>query len=214
MADIFQEIEEDLRRERMKRLWDRYGLIVVGAVLALALAAAGWQGWRWYERNERAKAAERFAAALATAARGEHAAAIEAFAGLGRDGPKGYRLLARLQEAAGRGAQGDRAGAVGIYESLAADTALPPLYRDLAVLLSVLHQANDGDSRALAARLEPLAADGAPFRHTAREVQAALALRRGDRAAAEGLLRRLAEDATAPDGARRRAAELLASLKG
>ncbi len=213
MADIFQEIEEDLRRERMKRLWDRYGLFLVGGLLVLALGLAGWQGWRWYEREQRLRAAERFAAALATAARGEHAAAIEAFAALGQDGPSGYRLLARLQEAAGRGAQGDRAGAVGLYESLATDTALPSLYRDLAVLLSVLHQANEGDAAALAARLEPLAAEGAPFRHSARELQAALALRRGDRAAAEALLARLAEDAAAPVGARRRAAELLASLR-
>ena len=213
MADIFQEIEEDLRRERMKRLWDRYGGIAVGLILALALAVAAWQGWRWYEREQRVKAAERFASALATAARGEHAAAIDAFASLARDGPAGYRLLARLQEAAGRGAQGDRAGAVGLYESLAADSATPPLYRDLVTVLSVLHQANEGDAAALAARLEPLAAEGAPFRHTARELQAALALRRGDRAAAESLLRRVAEDATAPDGARRRAGEVLASLR-
>ncbi|MFQ3622564.1 MAG: tetratricopeptide repeat protein [Acetobacteraceae bacterium] len=214
MADIFDEIEEDLRKERARRLWDRYAWIVLTAAGALLLAIAGWQGWRWYERTERTRAADRFAAAATTAARGDTAAAIDAFAALARDAPAGYRLLARFQEAAGRGAAGDPDAAVGLYESIAADGGVPALYRDLAVLLSVMHQADRADPAALAQRLSPLAAEGAPWRHSARELQAVLAARRGDRAEAATLLRALAADPAAPDGARRRAGELLGALGG
>ena len=43
MADIFNEVEQDLRREQMKRLWDRIGIYVI-AVAVLVVAITG--GWR------------------------------------------------------------------------------------------------------------------------------------------------------------------------
>lgn len=212
MADIFDEIEEDLRRERLKRLWNRYGWLVLAAAAALVLGVAGWRGWQWHEERQARAAADRFLAAAA-ADRGE-AAAAEAFARLAADAPAGYRLLARLQEAGLRARQGDTAGAVALYEAIARDPATPPLYRDLAVLFAVLHQAEAADPRALADRLAPLAAAGAPFRHSALELQAVLAERRGDRAEARRLLEELVADPAAPEGVRRRAGAMLGAVRG
>lgn len=212
MADIFDEIEEDLRKERAKKLWDRYGWIVLVAAGAVVLGVAGWRGWQWHQGRQAAEAAERFLAAAAVAERGEPAAAVEAFAALSADAPAGYRMLARLREAGAKAKLGQTGEAVALYQALAADPAAPPLYRDLATLLAVLHQADSGDPRALADRLAPLAAVGAPFRHSAMELQAVLAERRGDRAEARRLLQALAEDSAAPEGVRRRAGQMLAAL--
>jgi hypothetical protein len=212
LADIFDEIEQDLRKERAKTLWHRYGWIVLLVVGGIVLGVAGWRGWQWYEHRQAAQAAERFLAAAAAADRGEAAAAAAAFAELSRDAPSGYRVLARLHEAGLKARQGQTAEAVALYETLARDTAVPPLYRDLAALLAVLHQADAGDPRALADRLAPLAAAGAAFRYSAMELQAVLAERRGDRAEARRLLEALAEDRAAPDGVRRRAGEMLGAF--
>ena len=46
MADIFQEVDEEVRREQLKKLWDRYGLLVV--ILAI-LIVAGVGAWRFYQ---------------------------------------------------------------------------------------------------------------------------------------------------------------------
>jgi hypothetical protein len=212
LADIFDEIEEDLRKERAKKLWDRYGWIVLVAAGAIVLGIAGWRGWQWYQHREAAAAANRFLAAASAADRGEPAAAAEAFAALSAEAPAGYRLLARLREAGAKARLGQAEEAVALYDSVAADSAAPPLYRDLAALLSVLHQADRGDPRALADRLAPLAAEGAPFRHSAQELQAVLAERRGDRAEARRLLEALSQDRSAPEGVRRRAGQMLAAL--
>jgi len=209
LADIFDEIEEDLRRERAKKLWERYGWIVLVAAGAVVLGVAGWRGWQWHEQRQASRAAERFLAATAAADRGEAAAAAAAFAELSREAPSGYRVLARLREAGVMAREGDTAAAVALYETLARDPGVPPLYRDLAALLAVLHQADTGDPRALADRLAPLAAPGAAFRFSAMELQAVLAERRGDHAEARRLLEALAGDPAAPDGVRRRAGEVL-----
>lgn len=212
MADIFDEIEEDLRKERAKKLWDRYGWIVLVVAGGIILGVAGWRGWQWYEHRQASQAAERFLAAAAAADRGEAAAAAAGFAELSREAPSGYRVLARLREAGLKARQGATAEAVALYETLAGDAAVPPLYRDLAALLAVLHQVDSGDPRALADRLAPLAAPGAAFRYSAMELQAVLAERRGDRVEARRLLEALAEDRAAPDGVRRRAGEMLGAF--
>lgn len=214
MTDIFTEVEEDLRRERLKRLWDRYGWAATAVVLAAVLGAAGWQGWRWYEAREAAAAATRYLAAMRAAESQDTAAAIAQFAALHAEAPTGYRLLARLQEAAARARAGERDIAIAMWDQLAVDAATPQPYRDLAALMSVLHQADSGDPAALSARLAPLDRPDGAFRFSARELEAVLAERRGQRERAVAILRGLAEAEDAPAALRARAAETLGALTG
>lgn len=214
MTDIFTEVEEDLRRERAKRLWDRYGWIATAALLAVVLGTAGWQGWKWHQAREAAAAATRYLAAMQAAEANRPAEAAGDFATLLRDAPAGYRLLARFQEAAARARAGERDIALAMWDQLAADGATPQPYRDLAALMSVLHQADTGDPAALSARLSGLDRPDGAFRFSARELQAVLAERQGQRERAVTILRSLAEAADAPVAMRARASETLGALTG
>jgi hypothetical protein len=214
LTDIFTEVEEDLRRERAKRLWDRYGWIATAALLLVVLGTAGWQGWKWYQAREAAAAATRYLAAMQAAEANRTAEAAGDFATLLRDAPSGYRLLARFQEAAARARAGERDIALAMWDQLAADGATPQPYRDLAALMSVLHQADTGDPAALSARLAGLDRPDGAFRFSARELQAVLAERQGQRERAVSILRSLAEAPDAPMAMRSRAAETLGALTG
>ena len=207
---LFREIEEDLRQEHWAKLWKRYGNYVVGAVVALVLSVAGYQGWRAYDIATRQSDGERFAAALALAGDKQTQAAAEAFAGLAADATAGYALLARFQEAALLAKRGEPAAAA--YADLAQDPGVDAVYRDLAVILGAFHEMNGPGAGDLSARLAPLTADGNPWRHSAKELTAVLAARAGDRTKARALFTALAADATAPQGIRARAGEMLAIL--
>lgn len=206
---LFREIEEDLRQEHWAKLWKRYGNYAVGAVLALVLSVAGYQGWRAYDIATRQSDGERFAAALKLADDKQTQAAAEAFAGLAADATAGYALLARFQEAALLAKRGDPAAA---YAELAQDPGVDAVYRDLAVILGAFHEMNGPGAGDLSARLAPLTADGNPWHHSAKELIAVLAARAGDRTKARALFTALAADATAPQGIRARASEMLAIL--
>lgn len=212
MTDIFTEVEEDLRRERAKRLWDRYGWIVT-VVLVLAVAGTGgFQAWRWYEAREAANASARYLAA-ARAVEDERAGpALEGFAGLVQNAPAGYRLLARFQEAALHARAGQTETALALWAQIERESGTPEPYRELATLMSVMHQVDSGDPAALSARLTPLDRPDGTFRFSARELQAALAERQQDRAHATAILRSLAEAADAPVALRSRASEALTAL--
>jgi predicted negative regulator of RcsB-dependent stress response len=50
------DLEEQEQVAELKAWWNQYGNLIVSAITAAALAFAGWQGWRWYERNQAAQA--------------------------------------------------------------------------------------------------------------------------------------------------------------
>ncbi len=206
---LFREIEEDLRQEHWAKLWKRYGNYFVGAVIALVLSVAGYQGWRAYDIATRQSDGERFAEALTLAGDKQTQAAAEVFAGLAADATAGYALLARFQEAALLAKRGEPAAA---YADLAQDPGVDAVYRDLAVILGAFHELNGPGAGDLSARLAPLTADGNPWRHSAKELTAVLAARAGDRTKARALFTALAADVTAPQGIRARAGEMLAIL--
>jgi hypothetical protein len=215
VVDIFDEVDEELRAERAQQLLKRYaGLIVALAVLIVA-AAGGWQAWRWWQARQDVAAAQRYLAAMAltqspaAAARPDVTADFDALA---RSAPDGYRTLARFQAAALMAQHGDLKGAAGLWNDIATDGTADPLLRDLASLLWCQHQIDTADPSLLEARLKALAEPGNAWRPLAQEQLALLDLRQGKTDAAKTALGKLAQDITAPNGVRERAAALLARL--
>jgi hypothetical protein len=211
--DIIREIEDDLRSDRLKRLWQRYHVVVYAAAGLLVLAVAGYQVWQHFETARRVAESARYAQAMALAEHGDVAGAGQAFEALGRDaGDRGYGALARLYDADLRARQGDVDGALQRYDAVAADSAVERLLRDLATLLGAGLRVDRDDPASLIQRLQPLLADDNAWRFSARELVAIAALRAGNHAEARTNLARLSDDAAAPPGIRARAAELLKTL--
>jgi hypothetical protein len=131
---------------------------------------------------------------------------------MGEVGAGGYRGLAALREAALRAESGDTAGAVATWDRMAQSSDLGEGFREIATLLSVMHQMNQGDPGALQARLAPLTGPGKAFRATALELSALLALRAGDRQTAREHYTALADDRAVPTGLRGRATQMLNAL--
>ncbi len=220
MADIFDEVREDLRAERVQQLLRRYGVLLVIAAVLVVLGAAAWQAWQWRDRQQANTVATIFldamrksatppAGAIATPAVAE---AIQQFDQIAVTGPEGYRTLARLREAALKVSAGDLPAALVLWDQVGADTKADPLLRDIANLTWVQHQVDKGDPAAIEARLAPLTNESSPWRPLAQEQQALLALRTGNDGRARDLFKRLAQDPAAPDGVRARAGGLLSRL--
>lgn len=210
MADIFREVDEDVRRMRYEKLWRAYGKYVVGAAVIFVVAVAAGTFWRGQVRAEREAQGARFAQALELARAGNDVQAAAAFAQLATDAGAGYAALARLQEAAALARQGKKADAVIVYDRLAADTAANTLVRDLATLLGGLHSLDTASYADVRRRIERLTVDTNPWRFSAREILAVAAVKGGDMGGAQTLLKQISDDPEAPGSTRARAAELLA----
>jgi hypothetical protein len=220
VADIFDEVNEDLRAERAQALLKRYGVLLLAAMLLVVAGAAAWQGWRWWRGKQDMAVATEYMAAMTRAdapGPGQGAARPEALAGfeqVAAKAPDGYATLARLRAAALKASAGDLAGATALWDQVAGDASADRLLRDLASLTSVQHQIETGDPGALESRLGPLASPDNPWHALAMEQQALLSMRTAHTAEATDTLRRIAADTTAPEGVRARANGLLERLGG
>lgn len=209
VADIFREVDEELSRDRAVALARKYGKYVIAFAVAAVAGVALFGGWQDYRERQRQAEGRAYAQAIDLVLKEDTKAATAAMAEIASQGGS-YGLLALLEEASLKVKAGDRAGALAIYNSLAADSSARRPFRDLATVLSVLISLDSGDPASLRHTLEPLTAQDQPFRPSAQELLGLLALRQGDFAAAKKQFRLLADDPAAPSGMRRRATQILA----
>jgi hypothetical protein len=209
VSDIFREVDEEVRREQLKKLWDRYGNYVVVAAVLLVAAVAAWRAYMWWEARKAAENGAAFEAATALAEAGKRSEAEAAFAKIAADGTAGYRHLARMREAAEL-AQSDAKAAITAYDQIAADRAVGPVLQDLAALRAAALLIDAGALEDAQRRLEPLAANDRTFRHTAREFLVLAAWRAGDTAGAKRWFDLIMTDAQTPAATRSRVEMLMA----
>ena len=208
---LIKEVDEDLRQDELNRLWKKHGGLLTAAVVGLVLAVAGWQGWQGWETKQRQAASSRYSETASLIEQGKKDEANEVLGKLAAEGPKGYRLLADLRRADMLQQAGDFVGAATLYRKVAADSAVDKVYRDMSTIRAAYLVLDTSDPATLEKSVEPLAVEASSWRHSAREILALLALKRGDAPRAAELFAKIAEDAAAPQGLRTRAAEMLAA---
>jgi hypothetical protein len=215
VVDIFQEVEEDLKRERTERLWRKYGKVVIAVAAVVVLGVAGREGWKSYEHSTRLENGTRFANALELVNAGpdKSQAALDAFDTIIAKGNDGFVALGHFQKARIYLSQNDTENAVKELEAIAADSDVDKVYRDLAVVQIAMNTGSADNADALITRLKPIAVPENPWYHSAREMMAVLNIAAGKTDEAKSLLTELADDKTAPSDMRGRASELLKAIK-
>jgi hypothetical protein len=211
VADIFHEVDEEVRREQLKKLWDRYSIYLIAAAVLLVAAIAGWRAYEYWIAQRAAAAGADFEAALALSDQGKRPEAEAAFAKVAAEAPEGYRVLARFRAAAvlGDSKAGD---AVKAYDDLSADGSLQPVWRDLAAVRAAMLLVDTASLSEMQKRLDPVAEPTRSFRHSARELLALSAWRNHDLTNARRYLDMIATDAESPIGIRARADVLSAVI--
>jgi hypothetical protein len=211
VSDIFREIDEELRRDNLLKLWSRYGRYVVALAVLVLVVAGGIVAWRDHQLSERRAQSMRYSSALSLVREGKDAEAAKVFAVIAPESG-GYATLAAFEEAELLAKSGDRKGAAGAYDRIAETGGLDSVFRQLATLLSVMQGLPDADPHSVIDRLAPMTSPGNPWRPTALELTAAARLEAGDKSGALEVYKTLADDLTVPQGTRARAAEMAAAL--
>lgn len=206
-TDTFiDEVTEELRRDRLYAMFRRYGPYLLAAIV-LVVAGAAVNEYRKAQRTETARA---IGGALLEAEQADEKAA--AYLSVAASAEPGAAMIARFNAAALRAEEGDLQTAASIYRSVAVDPNLAPRFRDLALLKAAMAEADIADPQSLIQTLAPIAAEGAPYRPLALELQAAAFLRLGDETSARQALIEAIASPGAPRNLIGRANEVLAAL--
>lgn len=203
---FIREVNEELRQDQARALWDRYGAILIGIAVAIVLATASYVAWDYWNRSRANKSGDDFSQALALANQGKADEALAAMQALEKDGYGAYPLLARMRAATLLIERGDFSGAVAAFDAVANDGSIPASIRDIARLRAGLVLVDHGTYADVSRRVELLATDTNPMRHLAREALGLSAWKEGRMTDAQKLFEQISSDGQAPRNARERAA--------
>ena len=211
MSELFDEVDEEVRRDQLKKLWDQYSIYIIAGALLIIAAVGGWRGYQYLEAKKAAEAGAAFDAALDLSEQDKHAEAQAAFDKLAATAPAGYRMLARLRAAAEVATRDPQAGAK-MYEDIAGDRSIGAEQQDLARIRAAGLLLDTESYPNMLQRLEAATKPDATFRHSARELLALSAWRANDTTAARQWLDMIASDGETPSAMRSRAEALQALL--
>jgi hypothetical protein len=211
VSELFDEIDEDVRRDQLKKLWEKYSIYIIAGAILIIASVGGWRGYQYLEAKKAAEAGAAFEKAVELSEANKHAEAEAAFADLAAKAPFGYRVLARLRLAA-EVASRDPQAAAKMFDEIAADRSVGVAEQDLARIRAAQLLLETTSYPSMKERLEASAAPGATFRHTARELLALSAWRANDASATRQWLDMIANDGQTPPSLRSRAEALQALL--
>lgn len=201
---ILRELESEVRREQLAKLWDRYGLYVVALAVVIVLGVGGYQWWQARSLAASQEAGARYQAAVQLAEQGKTEEARKALESIVQEGPAGYASLARLQLAGEAASAGKKDEALAAYEAIAADSGVDQLMRQYAELQIASLKVDTADFTEMQNRLTPLTGENNAWRHSARELLGLSAYRAGRLEEARQIFLELAADQQTPPSVRER----------
>lgn len=217
MADddtFIREVNEEIRKEQAKAIWDRYGPILIGLALLVVLATSAYVGYRYWDESRANTSGDAYSQALRLANEGKEDDALTALADIEKSGYGAYPVLARMRSATVKADKGDVAAAVSELDAVAADGSIPQSLRDMARLRAALLLVDTGSYADVSSRVEALAVDGNALRHSAREALGLSAWKEGKAADALKLFEQIVADQAAPQNVRQRATLMSELIRG
>jgi hypothetical protein len=203
---LFREVDEEVRQDQLKKIWVRYGNVIVAVCLAVVALVAGIKGWQYWQTRQSEQAAETYSKVLADIKDGKTSEAVSLAETIGH---QGFGMLARMAEAAALGKAGKNAEAVKVYDAIAADPQVGVGMKDAARVRAAYLLVDTVPPSELATRLSGLDGEKGPWRNAVHEILALSAYRTGDYALADRHANEIVADITAAPSLRQRAQMLV-----
>lgn len=211
MDDIFKEVDEELREERLTKIWKRIGPYVIGILIGTIIITSAVIGYREYDETQRQNWGVQFAEAMNLSEEGNWQESLDLFETLTEKTNLGYKTLSLFQAASLYARNGNKEKALEIYQSLESE-ALDENFQDLATLMLIYLQFDNADPEILEKRIEKLASKGNPWYYNAVELKGFLFAKQKNKEKQIEIFNILSKDNKAPEGVRTRANDMLAIL--
>ncbi|MFB2550579.1 tetratricopeptide repeat protein [Ensifer soli] len=206
---FIREVNDELRSDQMKLIWQRFGIVLLVIAALIVFGTIGKVGYEYWRDSRSSGSGDAFLAALNLARENKPEEAAAALSKLEQDGFGAYPVLARMRAATVQAENGDAAGAIAAFAAIGKDTSIPAAVRNAARLRAAYLMVDTADYAAVSAEVEEIAVPGNAMRHSAREVLGLVAYRTGDFAKARDWFQQIADDAETPRNIANRARMIL-----
>jgi hypothetical protein len=209
---FYREVDEELRRDQMRSLWQRYGKLAIAGVVLFLAAIAGAIWWNNQQEVKAGQQGQELLAAFDDVGRGQKKAAIPRLDALAKSEAPGYKAAGLLTKADLAIEANDLKGAAALFQQIANDQSLDQIYRDLATVRLTHVQMDTLQPQQVIDRLKGFAVAGNPWFGSAGEMVALSYLKLGKTKEAGQLFAAMAKDQKVPESIRSRATQMAGSL--
>jgi hypothetical protein len=210
---FLREVDEEYRRDQAMQIFQRYGRLIVGAVVLALIALAGWLWWQHHRESVAGKQGEQYDAAMRLVEEQQAAKALPELDKIASTGGEGYAAMARIAQGNLLLQKNDAKGAAAKFAEVANNSGYEQPYRDLALIRQTIAEFDSVKPQVVIDRLKPLANPNSPWLGTAGELVAAAYLKAGNRAEAGRLYGQIAQGGEkVPESIRQRAVQLAGVL--
>lgn len=209
---FYREVDDELRRDQMANMWNRYGLAIIAGILLLLVAIGGGIYWKHRQAVNAGEQAEKLSALFEDIQIGKTKDAGPKLDQIAKEGNEGYRVAALLTKADIAVQSGDDAAAAATFKSIAENDDFAQPYRDLALIRQTAVEFDKLAPAKIVERLKPLAVAGNPWFGSAGEMVALAYLKENKPELAAPIFAAMAKDAALPPSLRSRAVQMAGSL--
>lgn len=209
---FLREVDEELRRDELTRLWKRWGRVLVAAIAVGLIAFGAFLWWRDYQAKQAGVDGEKLNATVEQLSRSEFDKAAPALRELSESSRPGYRAAALIAQGALASQRSDPKAAVADFAKIAQDPKVAQPFRDLALIRQTTMEFDTLSPDQVIQRMGKLAQKGSPWFGSAGELVAVANIRAGRPKDAGAIYAAMAADPAVPVTIRSRAAQMASVL--
>jgi hypothetical protein len=207
---LFREVDEEVRQEQYKKLWERYGNALIALCFVVVAGVGGYKGWQYWQVKQSENAGQNYFTALKTAAGEKPEEGLQQLAAIDH---AGFKSLAQIRSAALLSKQGKTKEALALYSVVIGDIHAAPVLRDLAAIRAAYIEADTLAPADLKARLIRFDATDSKWKNEMREIIGLSAWRMEDYKTVDEMTQAILADPLAAGGIRQRAQRLSGLVK-
>ena len=210
MSDILMQVDEDLRKDRLLKIWKSYGIYIVGSILGLLLILSGYQYYLFSSKSKNEKFVEQYINALNEKDKVNAINLLDELDGSDNSYIKG---LAKLKKVDLYASLDEHESALNILQEVFNDSSLDSIIRDLALYKYLMIQINVIDDEEFIQIIDDSNVDEGNFRYLFNELKALKALIIQDKEKGLELFQNILNDPDAPQDIKDRSKKFLTILK-
>ncbi len=198
------EVNEELRRQQLKSIWDRFGIYVIGFAVLIVLSVGGNEIMNYLNNRLSQRESIAFDNALTLIEEGNDSTGLDQLIKL-TESKTGYKGLAFFRLSSESLSNGNHQEAIDYLKKASLDKTLTNSLRVFAKIKAGLILVDNGNASEVDVLLGEVIENGGPFSFHAKEILALALINDGRDLEAQEIFQEIANDASAPPVLVRRA---------